>query len=76
MAMTLAPMTLLSVGLIGLATVLVLQASTWDDTLIRATFVGLSSVAVPHMLLHASGPVIDWAHRQQAARTAACGGGV
>jgi len=75
MAMTLAPMTLLSVVLIGLATFFVLQASTWDDTLIRATFVGLSSVAVPHMLFHASGPVSDWAHRQQAGRTAACGGG-
>ena len=74
MAMTLAPMTLLSIALIGLATSLVLQASTLDDTLIRATFIGLSSVAVPHILLHAVGPVMDWAHRQQAARTADLGG--
>ena len=74
MAMTLAPMTLLSVALIGLATYLALQASTLDDTLIRATFIGLSSVAVPHILLHAVGPVMDWAHRQQAARTADLGG--
>jgi len=75
MAVTLAPMTLLSVALIGLATYLVLQASTWDDTLVRATFVGLSSVAVPHMLFHAVVRLIDWPHRQQAGGTAACGGG-
>jgi len=75
MAITLAPMTLLSVVLIGFATFFVLQASTWDDTLIRATFVGLSSVAVPHMLFHAADPVIDWGLRQHAGRTAGLGGG-
>jgi len=75
LAMTLAPLTFVSVALIGMAASLVLRASTWDDTLIRATFVGLSSVAVPHMLLHAAGPTIDRIHRRQSTRTAEAGGG-
>jgi Brp/Blh family beta-carotene 15,15'-monooxygenase len=74
LAMSLAPMTGLSIALIALSTCLVLQASTWNDTLIRGTFIGLSSVAVPHLVLHGAGPVIDWVTRHRAARTVGFGG--
>ena len=66
-------MTALSIGLIVLSTCLVLQAPTWNDTLIRATFVGLSSVAVPHLVLHGVGPVIDRVTRHHAASTVRLG---
>jgi len=67
LALSLAPMTALSIALIATTACLVLQAPTWNDTLIRATFVGLSSVAVPHLVLHGLGPVIDRIARQHAA---------
>jgi len=67
LAMSLAPMTALSIALIATTACLVLRAPTWNDTLIRATFVGLSSVAVPHLVLHGLGPVIDRIVRQHAA---------
>ncbi|NBV44994.1 MAG: hypothetical protein EBR86_04980 [Planctomycetia bacterium] len=69
LAMSLAPLTTLSIGLIALTTCVVLQAPTWNDTLIRATFVGLSSVAVPHLVLHGVGPLCDRFTRHQAAPT-------
>lgn len=55
LAVSLAPMTLAAIGLIAAAACVVLQATTVSDTLIRVTFVGLSAVAVPHMLLHGAG---------------------
>jgi hypothetical protein len=61
-------MTALAIGLVGCATCLVLRAPTWNDTLIRATFVGLSAVALPHLLLHGAGPVIDQLSRTRAAQ--------
>lgn len=74
LAASLAPMTVLAIGLIGSATWLVLRAPTWHDTLTRATFVGLSSVALPHLLLHGAGPVIDAVSRGRAARAVELGG--
>jgi Brp/Blh family beta-carotene 15,15'-monooxygenase len=73
LAMGLAPMTALSIALIALTTCLVLQAPTWNDTLIRATFVGLSAVAVPHLVLHGVGPVLDRVARHHAAATVGLG---
>jgi len=73
LAMSLAPLTALSIALIALTTWLVLQAPTWNDTLIRATFVGLSGVAVPHLVLHGLGPVIDRVSRHHAATTVGLG---
>jgi Brp/Blh family beta-carotene 15,15'-monooxygenase len=74
LAVSLAPLTILAIGLSALATCLVLRAPTWNDTLIRATFVGLSGFALPHLLLHGIGPVIDQVSRNRAARTVELGG--
>ena len=52
LARSLAPLTLGAIALIGLATWLVLGGAGWNGTLVRATFVGLSAVAMPHLLLH------------------------
>ena len=49
---SLAPLTVGAIALVGLAAWLVLGGAGWNGTLIRATFVGLSAVAVPHLLLH------------------------
>jgi len=73
LAASLAPMTALAIGLVGCATCLVLRAPTWNDTLIRATFVGLSAVAVPHLVLHGVGPVLDRVARHHAAATVGLG---
>jgi Brp/Blh family beta-carotene 15,15'-monooxygenase len=57
LARSLAPMTVGAIALIGLAAWLVLGGASWNGTLIRATFVGLSAVAVPHLLLHGISPL-------------------
>lgn len=59
LATRLAPMTLGAIALTALATQRLLRTAVWDDTLIRATFVCLSAVAVPHLLLHGVGPFLD-----------------
>ena len=56
-ARSLAPLTVGAIALIGLAAWLVLGGAGWNGTLIRATFVGLSAVAVPHLLLHGVAPL-------------------
>jgi len=53
LAWSLAPMTAAAIALIAAAAWLLLGGEGWNDTLIRATFIGLSAVAVPHLLLHA-----------------------
>jgi len=42
----------------------VLGGSGWNDTLIRATFIGLSAVAVPHLLLHGVAPLFKASARR------------
>jgi Brp/Blh family beta-carotene 15,15'-monooxygenase len=59
LARSLAPLTMGAIALIGLAAWLVLGGAGWSGTLIRATFVGLSAVAVPHLLLHGVAPLCD-----------------
>jgi len=67
LAASLAPMTAAAIGLVALTTFFVLRAPTWDDTFVRATFVGLSAVALPHLVLHGVGPMIDrWGGRREA----------
>jgi len=64
LARSLAPMTLGAIALIAAAAVAVLQGPSWNDTLIRATFIGLSSVALPHLVLHGIPPLIEaWGRR-------------
>ncbi len=76
LAVSLAPMTALAIGLVALATGLVLQAPTWNDTLIRATFIGLSGVALPHLVLHGIGPMLDQVGRKRPPRALEWGGAV
>jgi Brp/Blh family beta-carotene 15,15'-monooxygenase len=58
LVLSLTPMTLvailLTVGGVGWA----LPAAHWNDTVVRATFMGLSAVAVPHLLLHGVAPLL------------------
>jgi Brp/Blh family beta-carotene 15,15'-monooxygenase len=56
---SLAPLTVGAIALVGLAAWLVLGGAGWNGTLIRATFVGLSAVAVPHLLLHGVAPLCE-----------------
>jgi Brp/Blh family beta-carotene 15,15'-monooxygenase len=56
---SLAPLTVGAIALIGLAAWLVLGGASWNATLIRSTFVGLSAVAVPHLLLHGVAPLYN-----------------
>jgi hypothetical protein len=48
-----------AIALVGLAAWLVLGGTGWNGTFIRATFVGLSAVAVPHLLLHGVAPLCE-----------------
>ena len=62
---SLAPLTVGAIALVGLAAWLVLGGAGWNGTLIRATFVGLSAVAVPHLLLHGVAPLCEASVRQR-----------
>ncbi|NDC53291.1 MAG: hypothetical protein EBZ74_03130 [Planctomycetia bacterium] len=74
LAGSLAPLTVLSIALVALVACVVLRAPTWNDTLIRATFVGLSGLALPHLVLHDAGPMLDRVFEDRAARPAGAGG--
>jgi Brp/Blh family beta-carotene 15,15'-monooxygenase len=74
LVVSLAPLTILAIGLIAVAACLVLRAATWNETLIRATFIGLSGVALPHLLLHGAGPVMERVRRTRVARQVELGG--
>jgi Brp/Blh family beta-carotene 15,15'-monooxygenase len=65
LATSLAPMTAGAIALIGLAAWLVLGGAGWNGTLIRATFIGLSAVAMPHLLLHGVAPLFDASARRR-----------
>ena len=64
LARSLAPLTVGAIALVGLAAWLVLGGADWNGTLIRATFVGLSAVAVPHLLLHGVAPLCEASDRR------------
>ena len=65
LARSLAPLTVGAIALVGLAAWLVLGGAGWNGTLIRATFVGLSAVAVPHLLLHGIAPLCETSDRRR-----------
>jgi Brp/Blh family beta-carotene 15,15'-monooxygenase len=65
LARSLSPLTVGAIILVGLAAWLVLGGAGWNDTLIRATFVGLSAVAIPHLLLHGVAPLFDASARRR-----------
>lgn len=57
---SLAPMTGAAIALIAGMTVLFLRLPSWDATLVRATFIGISALAVPHLLLHSVDPLVAY----------------
>jgi Brp/Blh family beta-carotene 15,15'-monooxygenase len=65
LAKSLAPLTAGAIALVGLAAWLVLGGTGWNGTLIRATFVGLSAVAMPHLLLHGVASLFDGSARRR-----------
>lgn len=65
LARSLAPLTAGAIALVALAAWLVLGGDGWNDTLIRATFVGLSAVAMPHLLLHGLAPLFETSARRR-----------
>jgi Brp/Blh family beta-carotene 15,15'-monooxygenase len=65
LAASLAPLTGGAIALVGLAAWLVLGGSGWNETLVRATFIGLSAVAVPHLLLHGVAPLFEASARRR-----------
>jgi Brp/Blh family beta-carotene 15,15'-monooxygenase len=65
LATSLLPLTAGAIALIGLAAWLVLGGEGWNGTLIRATFVGLSAVAMPHLLLHGVAPLFEASARRR-----------
>jgi Brp/Blh family beta-carotene 15,15'-monooxygenase len=65
LARSLAPLTAGAIALIGLVTWLGLGGAGWSATLIRATFVGLSAVAMPHLLLHGFAPLVEASARRR-----------
>jgi len=65
LACSLAPLTVGAITLVGLAAWLVLGGAGWNDMLIRATFVGLSAVAMPHLLLHGVAPLFEASARRR-----------
>ena len=65
LARSLAPLTVGAIALVGLAAWLVLGGMGWNGTLIRATFVGLSALAMPHLLLHGVAPLVEAAARRR-----------
>lgn len=74
LAMSLAPLTIGAIALIGLAAWFVLGGTGWNDTLLRATFVGLSAVAMPHLLLHGVAPLFEAFARRQTTQPIQIGG--
>ena len=65
LAASLAPLTVGAIALVGLAAWLVLGGAGWNETLVRATFIGLSAVAVPHLLLHGVAPLFEASARRR-----------
>lgn len=65
LAASLAPLTAGAIALIGLVAWFGLRGQGWNETLVRATFVGLSAVAMPHLLLHGLAPLLDSAARRR-----------
>ena len=73
LARSLAPLTVGAIVLVGLAAWLVLGGVGWNGTLIRATFIGLSAVAMPHLLLHGVAPLFEASARRRTTPSLQCG---
>jgi Brp/Blh family beta-carotene 15,15'-monooxygenase len=73
LARSLAPLTAGAIALVGLAAWLVLGGAGWNGMLIRATFIGLSAVAMPHLLLHGVAPLFEASARRRTTQPLPCG---
>jgi len=73
LARSLAPLTVGAIALVGLAAWLVLGGAGWNGTLIRATFIGLSAVAMPHLFLHGLAPLLEASARRRTTQSLPCG---
>jgi len=65
LARSLAPLTVGAIALIGLVAWFGRAGTGWNDSLVRATFVGLSAVAMPHLLLHGLAPLFEASGRRR-----------
>ena len=74
LARSLAPLTAGAIALIAVGAWWVLGGAGWTDTLIRATFVGLSAVAMPHLLLHGIAPLFEESARRPTTQPLQLGG--
>ena len=73
LALSLAPLTAGAIALAALAVCCVFPAGGWHDAVIRATFLGLSAIAVPHLLLHGLAPLLATMRQRPSNRPAAMG---
>ncbi len=70
LALSLAPLTVSAIALTVVGVCWGLPGTHWNETVIRATFVGLSAVAVPHLLLHGLAPYLDTSGQRHSTRPA------
>lgn len=73
LARSLAPLTVLAIVLSVAGVCGFFPTVRWNDAVIRATFLGLSAVAVPHLLLHGVAPLLATAGPRSAERAARLG---
>lgn len=73
LATSLAPLTVGAIALTGLLAWLGYGGAGWNDTLTQATFVGLSAVAIPHLLLHGLAAVFEAPSRRHPTRLVPAG---
>ena len=73
LAASLAPPTGAAIALGGLVAWVGLDSAGWSHALVRATFVGLSAVAMPHLLLHGVAPLLESAVPRPANRVLSAG---
>lgn len=57
LVVSVAPLTAVAIGSAVLLVCCAFPATGWSEAVIRATFLGLSAVAVPHLLLHGAAPL-------------------
>lgn len=65
LAKTLAPLSVGAILSIGLLVRFWSEGSGWNDTLLRGTFMGLSALAMPHLLLHGLAPRVGVTSRRR-----------
>lgn len=70
LASSLAPLSVVAIAGAVLVVCYAFPTERWNDAVIRATFLGLSAVAMPHLLLHGVAPLLATASLRQTYRPA------